>query len=47
MTTDWETYARLGAGRLDTTDPSVLALITLEGDLELGARLPEALAITP
>jgi len=47
MTTDWETFARLGAGRLDLTDPSVLEMITLEGDPELGARLPEALAITP
>jgi hypothetical protein len=47
LTTDWETYSRLGAGRLDVSDPAVLALITLEGDRELAARIPAALAITP
>jgi uncharacterized protein (TIGR03083 family) len=47
ITTDWETYARLAAGRLDTDDPAVLARIELSGDPGLAARLPEALAITP
>lgn len=45
--TDWETYARLGAGRLDVTDPAVLARLTLTGDAALAAAVPEALAITP
>lgn len=53
ITTDWETYARLGAGRLDVTDPAVLARISLtsdpqvDGSQELAARIPESLAITP
>jgi uncharacterized protein (TIGR03083 family) len=47
LTTDWETYARLGAGRLDVHDADVLARLDLEGDADLAARLPEALAITP
>jgi len=47
ITTDWETYARLAAGRLDTDDPAVLARIELSGDPGLAARLPQALAITP
>ena len=53
ITTDWETYARLGAGRLDVTDPAVLARCELYADpaepgaAELAARIPEALAITP
>ena len=47
ITTDWETYARLAAGRLDTADPVVLARVELTGDPDLAARIPEALAITP
>ena len=47
LCTDWETYARLGTGRLDVTDPRVLAALTLEGDPDLAARLPAALALTP
>lgn len=47
ITTDWETYARLAAGRLDTADPAVLARVELTGDPDLAARIPEALAITP
>ena len=47
LTTDWETYARLGAGRLDVEDPAVLARVHLEGDAALAARIPGALAITP
>jgi uncharacterized protein (TIGR03083 family) len=53
LTTDWETYARLGTGRLDVTDPGVLARCELYADpgvpgaSELAARIPEALAITP
>ena len=47
LETDWETYARLGAGRLDVTDPAVLARVRLSGDPELAARVPESLAITP
>ena len=47
LETDWETYARLGAGRLDVTDPAVLARVQLSGDPELVARVPESLAITP
>ena len=45
--TDWETYARLGAGRLDLTDHAVLERVRLSGDPELAARIPESLAITP
>lgn len=47
LATDWETFARLGTGRLDVTAPDVLARLDLEGDEALVARLPEALAITP
>jgi uncharacterized protein (TIGR03083 family) len=47
LATDWETYARLGAGRLDVTGPEVLARIHLTGDPDLAARLPESLAVTP
>jgi len=47
ITTDWETYARLATGRLDTSDPAVLAKVELAGDPELAARIPAALAITP
>jgi uncharacterized protein (TIGR03083 family) len=53
LTTDWETYARLGAGRLDVTAPEVLARCELHADpavsdaADLAARIPEALAITP
>jgi uncharacterized protein (TIGR03083 family) len=53
LTTDWETYARLGTGRLDVTATEVLARCQLHADPtapdaeELAARIPEALAITP
>ncbi|MFN8146265.1 MAG: maleylpyruvate isomerase family mycothiol-dependent enzyme [Candidatus Nanopelagicales bacterium] len=47
LATDWETYARLGAGRLDVTDPDVLARLQLTGDPDLAAKLPESLAVTP
>jgi uncharacterized protein (TIGR03083 family) len=53
ITTDWETYSRLGAGRLDVTRSEVVARITLEPDsrvegaAQLAARIPESLAITP
>ena len=47
LATDWETYARLGAGRLDVTDPDVLARLQLAGDPDLAAKLPESLAVTP
>ncbi|MFN8149482.1 MAG: maleylpyruvate isomerase family mycothiol-dependent enzyme [Candidatus Nanopelagicales bacterium] len=47
LTTDWETYARLGAGRLDVTDPDVLARLDLTGDEQLAAKVPESLAVTP
>lgn len=47
LVTDWETYARLGTGRLDVTDPAVQARATVSGDPELAGRLLEALAITP
>ncbi len=47
LETDWETYARLGAGRLDVTDPDVRARIALSGDPDLAEKLPESLAVTP
>lgn len=47
LETDWETYARLAAGRLDTDDPDVRARVHLTGDEAMAARLPAALAITP
>lgn len=47
LETDWETFARLGTGRLDVEDPAVLARVRLTGDEQLAARIPEALAITP
>ncbi len=47
ITTDWETYARLVTGRLDVSDPAVLAKVELTGDPDLAARIPAALAITP
>jgi hypothetical protein len=47
LSTDWETYARLGAGRLDPTDPQVRARATVAGDPALAEGLLEALAITP
>ena len=47
IATDWETYARLGTGRLDASSPEVLARVTLDGDPVLAARIPAALAITP
>jgi uncharacterized protein (TIGR03083 family) len=45
--TDWETYARLGAGRLDITDPEVRERATVTGAPELAPRVLESLAITP
>jgi uncharacterized protein (TIGR03083 family) len=47
LDTDWETYARLGTGRLDVTDEAVRARAVVSGDPELAGRLLEALAITP
>jgi hypothetical protein len=53
LSTDWETYARLGTGRLDVTQADVLDRITLDADPrvdgapELAARIPESLTITP
>jgi uncharacterized protein (TIGR03083 family) len=47
LETDWETYARLGAGRLDVTAPEVLARARVTGDADLAARVLESLAITP
>ena len=47
LDTDWETYARLGAGRLDVTDPDVRASARVTGDPTLAAGVLEALAITP
>lgn len=47
VSTDWETYARLTTGRLDVTDPAVLAKVELTGDTDLAARVPAALGITP
>lgn len=47
LSADWETYARLGAGRLDVDDPAVVQRAVVSGDPELAARLLEALAITP
>jgi uncharacterized protein (TIGR03083 family) len=47
LTTDWETYARLGAGRLDVQDAAVQERVAIGGDPELAGRLLEALAITP
>ena len=35
------------AGRLDVTDPDVLARLQLAGDPDLAAKLPESLAVTP
>jgi uncharacterized protein (TIGR03083 family) len=48
--TDWETFARLSAGRLDVDDPDVRARVRLHHDAaadQLAAGLLEALAITP
>jgi uncharacterized protein (TIGR03083 family) len=47
IATDWETYARLSAGRLDVADPAVLARLELSGDPALAAALPAALVLTP
>jgi uncharacterized protein (TIGR03083 family) len=50
VSTDWETYARLVAGRLDVDDPDVLAKVELGGHPDaahLAARIPAALGITP
>ena len=51
--TDWETFARLSAGRLDVADPSTTSRVRLrhrddvEGAADLAARLLGELAITP
>jgi len=47
LDTDWETYARLGGGRLDVTGPQVLERATVTGDPALTPRVLESLAITP
>jgi uncharacterized protein (TIGR03083 family) len=47
LETDWETYARLGAGRLDVTAPEVLERARVTGDPDLAGRVLESLAITP
>jgi uncharacterized protein (TIGR03083 family) len=47
LDTDWETYARLGGGRLDVTGPEVLERATVTGDPALTPRVLESLAITP
>jgi uncharacterized protein (TIGR03083 family) len=44
---DWETYARLGAGRLDVSAHAVQAHARVSGDPELASRVLESLAITP
>jgi uncharacterized protein (TIGR03083 family) len=44
---DWETYARLGAGRLDVTSPEVTARAQVTGAPDLASRVLESLAITP
>ena len=51
--TDWETFARLSAGRLDVDDPDVRARVRLrhrddaDGAADLATRLLGELAITP
>jgi uncharacterized protein (TIGR03083 family) len=53
LETDWETFARLSAGRLDVDDPDVRARVRLhhrddvDGAADLEARLLTELAITP
>jgi len=47
LDTDWETYARLGAGRLDVTSAEVQERARVSGEPELAGRILEALAITP
>jgi uncharacterized protein (TIGR03083 family) len=53
LETDWETFARLSAGRLDVDDPDVRGRVRLshrddvDGAADLAARLPAELAITP
>ncbi len=47
LTTDWETFARLATGRLDTAAPDVLDAVALAGDAELASRVLPALSITP
>jgi uncharacterized protein (TIGR03083 family) len=47
LDTDWETYARLGGGRLDVTSTEVAEWARVSGDPELAPRVLEALAITP
>ena len=53
LETDWETFARLSAGRLDVADPSTTSQVRLrhrddvEGAATLASRLLGELAITP
>ena len=47
LDTDWETYARLGAGRLDVMSAEVQERARVSGEPELAGRVLEALAITP
>ena len=47
LDTDWETYARLGAGRLDVTSAEVQERARVSGEPELAGRILEALATTP
>ena len=52
LETDWETFARLLAGRLDTADPEVIARAVVghdgsEGAAALADRLLPALSVTP
>ena len=44
---DWETYARLGAGRLDVTSRDVRDRARVSGRPELADRILDSLAITP
>ncbi len=47
LTADWETYARLSAGRLDVTSPDVQDLVTITGDAPWRDGLLAALSVTP
>ena len=44
---EWETYARLSAGRLDVSGADVLERAHVTGDPDLASRVLESLAITP
>lgn len=47
LATDWETYARLSAGRLDVASAEVQDRVTITGDAPWRGRLLAALAVTP